>query len=144
MKTFYDNKLSCFFTIFESIMKRLAQITIFFFLIFYSTSSAFGQEKVSNDPDIHLKENLYVKYKKEVLAFDKNDFDALFFEFFQKQNDNKITLSKDEYYTYTIKIAIYSEKFGLLYKDQKEQSQKTKQEWFDRSYTEYLNSKSNN
>jgi hypothetical protein len=125
-------------------MKKLIQTAIFFFMILCSSANAFGQTKFSNDPDIELKEALYTKYKKQVLAFDKNDFDTLFFEFFQKQNDNKITLSKEEFYSYTIKIAIYSEKLGLLYKDQKEESQKTKQEWFGRSYSEYLKSKTNN
>lgn len=103
--------------------------------------SAFGQDKINNDPDAPLKETLYAKYKKQVLAFDKKDFDNLFFEFFEKQNDGKLTLTKEEFYSYTIKIAIYSEKLGLLYKDQKEDAMRTKKEWFDRSYSEYLNSK---
>lgn len=122
-------------------MKRLIQILIFSSLIFCSTANVFGQDKVSNDPDTQLKETIYTKYKKQVLSFDKNDFDNLFFEFFQKQNDNKLTLTKEEFYGYTIKIAIYSEKLGLLYKDQKEMAQQAKQEWFNRSYSEYLNSK---
>jgi hypothetical protein len=75
-----------------------------------------------------------------VRSYDKNDFDTLFFEFFTKQNDEKV-LTKDEFYTYTIKIAIYSEKLGMLYKDQKAEADKTKQEWFARSYQDYLNSK---
>jgi hypothetical protein len=122
-------------------MRKIIQIAVFYFLIFCATSHAFGQEKAANDPDIALKETLYTKYKKDVQAFDKKDFDTLFFEFFQKQSDSKITLTKEEYYTYTIKIAIYSEKLGLLYKDQKEESNKAKQEWFNKSYSEYLNSK---
>ena len=122
-------------------MKRLIQILIFSVLIFCSTANVFGQDKISNDPDTQLKETIYTKYKKQVLSFDKNDFDNLFFEFFQKQNDNKITLTKEEFYGYTIKIAIYSEKLGLLYKDQKEIAQQAKQEWFNKSYSEYLNSK---
>ena len=122
-------------------MQRLIQILIFSVLIFCSTANAFGQGKVSNDSDTQLKETIYTKYKKQVLSFDKNDFDTLFFEFFQKQNDNRITLTKEEFYGYTIKIAIYSEKLGLLYKDQKEMAQQAKQEWFNRSYSEYLNSK---
>jgi len=122
-------------------MKRLIQILIFSLLIFCSTANAFAQDKVSNDPDTQLKETIYTKYKKQVLSFDKNDFDNLFFEFFQKQNDNKLTLTKEEFYGYTIKIAIYSEKLGLLYKDQKEIAQQAKQEWFNKSYSEYLNSK---
>lgn len=122
-------------------MRKIIQITVFSFFIFASTNHAFAQDKKSNDTDLDLKETLYSKYKKEVQAFDKKDFDALFFDFFQKQGDSKITLSKEEFYTYTIKIAIYSEKLGLLYKDQKEEAQRTKQEWFDKSYSDYLNSK---
>jgi len=122
-------------------MRKIIQIAVFYFLIFCAISNAFGQEKAVNDPDIAIKETLYTKYKKEVQAFDKKAFDTLFFEFFQKQSDSKITLTKEEYYTYTIKIAIYSEKLGLLYKDKKDESTKAKQEWFNKSYSEYLNSK---
>ena len=100
-----------------------------------------AQEKTISGEDQLLKEELYKKYKKEVQHYDKNDFDTLFFEFFKKQKDKSVTLTKEEFYTYTIKIAIYSEKLGLLYKDQKESSQKTKQEWFDKNYNDYLNSK---
>jgi hypothetical protein len=122
-------------------MRKIIQIAVFFSLIFCATSQSFGQQTVSVDPDIAIKETLYTKYKKEVLSFDKKDFDTLFFEFFQKQSDSETTLTKEEYYTYTIKIAIYSEKLGLLYKDQKEESDKAKQEWFNKSYAEYLKSK---
>ena len=121
-------------------MRKIIQITVFCFLIFCSADFAFGQDKKSNDPDIQFKETLYKKYKREVQAYDKKHFDELFFDFFKKQNDAKV-LTKEEFYTYTIKIAIYSEKLGLLYKSQKEESQKAKQEWFDKSYSEYLNSK---
>jgi hypothetical protein len=121
-------------------MRKIIQITIATFLFFCSTSIAFGQEKQANDPDAAIKESLYTKYKKEVRSYDKNDFDKLFFEFFTKQSDAAV-LSKEEFYTYTIKIAIYSEKLGLLYKDQKADAEKTKQEWFSRSYQDYLNSK---
>lgn len=101
----------------------------------------FAQDKTVKSEDLQLKEELYKKYKKEVQRYDKKDFDALFLEFFKKQRDKSITLTKEEFYTYTIKIAAYSEKLGLLYKDQKEESQRTKQEWFDKSYSDYLNSK---
>jgi hypothetical protein len=122
-------------------MKKIIQIMIFIFMIFCSAEKGFAQDKISEDTDAQLKEIIYNKYKKQVLAFDKKDFDNLFFEFFQKQTDSKITLTKEEFYSYTIKIAIYSEKLGLLYKDQKEEAQRAKQEWFDRSYSEYINSK---
>ncbi|QBZ97435.1 hypothetical protein GS03_00925 [Flavobacterium sangjuense] len=129
-----------FFITFEH-MKKITQITLFTFLFFVATNNVVAQEKATSDPDAQLKEDLYKKYKKEVLSYDKNDFDALFFEFFKKQKDTSLTLTREEFYTYTIKIAIYSEKLGLLYKDQKEDAQRTKQEWFDKSYSDYLNSK---
>lgn len=118
-------------------MKKTLPLLLFTFLFLTVSPLAWAQDK----EDATLKEALYKKYKKEVQAYDKNDFDALFFEFFKKQKDKALTLTKEEFYTYTIKIAIYSEKLGLLYKDQKESSQRTKQEWFDKSYSDYLNAK---
>jgi hypothetical protein len=117
-------------------------VHILFFMLFYITLSyaVFAQEKITSK-DAELKETLYKKYKREVQSYDKNDFDKLFFEFFKKQKDESITLTKEEIYTYTIKIALYSEKRGLLYKDQKAEADKTKQEWYDRSYSDYLMSK---
>lgn len=123
------------------IIKKITQTAFFTFLFLALANTAFAQEKVANAEDAQLKETLYKKYKKEVQSYTKNDFDTLFFEFFKKQKDKSVTLSKEEFYTYTIKIAAYSEKLGLLYKDQKEESQRTKQEWFDKSYSDYLNSK---
>lgn len=105
-----------------------------------STIDVLAQEKTISDVDRPLKEQLYKKYRRQVLAYDKNKFDTLFFDFIKAQNAQK-TLTKEEFYTYTVKIAIYSEKLGLLYKDKKEESQKTKEEWLARSYTNYLNSK---
>lgn len=123
------------------IITKTTRNLFFAFLLLMANSVAFAQEQTKTDPDIQIKEELYKKYKKEVQAYDKKDFDDLFLGFFKKQNDKSITLTKEEFYTYTIKIAIYSEKLGLLYKDQKTEAQKTKQEWFDRSYSDYLNSK---
>ncbi len=128
-----------FFTTFEH-MKKIIQIFLFTFLLFVATNNVFAQQ-TANDPDAQLKETLYKKYKKEVQSYDKKEFDALFFEFFKKQKDSSLTLTQEEFYNYTIKIAIYSEKLGLLYKDQKEDAQRTKKEWFDKSYSDYLNSK---
>ena len=122
-------------------MRKIIQISIFYLLLFCSTSIAFAQENKSNDPDMQIKEALYAKYKNEVRAFDRRDFDDLFFEYFQKQGDSKLTLTKEEFYTYTIKIAIYSEKLGLLYKGKKQEAQQAKQDWFSKSYSEYLSTK---
>jgi len=121
-------------------MRNFFLIPIYCFLILQVSTAVYAQEKKLNPVDGQLKEDLYQKYKKEVQRFSKKDFDALFFEFFEKQNDKQI-LTKEEFYTYSIKIAIYSEKLGLLYKDQKAEAERTKQEWFDRNYQDYLNSK---
>lgn len=122
-------------------MKKTIPIAVVTFLFWFATGTVWAQEKPVNTTDAQLKEELYKKYKKEVQSYDKNKFDALFFDFFKKQKDKSITLTQEEFYTYTIKIAIYSEKLGLLYKDQKEESQRTKKEWFDKNYSDYLNSK---
>jgi len=122
-------------------MKKYIQYSILYFLLLGLSATIFCQEKKLNAVDGQQKETLYLKYKKEVQAYSKKDYDAMFFEFFQKKNDSKITLTKEEYYTYTIKIAIYAEKLGLLYRDQKAEAQRTKQEWFDKNYQDYLNSK---
>jgi hypothetical protein len=122
-------------------MKKYIQYSILYFLLLGLSATIFCQEKKLNAVDGQQKETLYLKYKKEVQAYSKKDYDAMFFEFFQKKNDSKITFTKEEYYTYTIKIAIYAEKLGLLYRDQKAEAQRTKQEWFDKNYQDYLNSK---
>ena len=122
-------------------MKKLILIVSSILFLLCSTSTALAQDKKPIDMDSSLKESIYHKYKKEVWAFDKKDFDALFFEFFEKQNDQKTILAKEEFYTYTIKIAIYSEKYGMLYKDHKKEAQQTKKEWFDKKYSDYLESK---
>lgn len=123
------------------IKKPIRHFSFYIFIFLVATIPVFAQDNIATDPDILIKETLYKKYRKEVQSYDKNDFDALFFEFFKKQKDKMLTLTQEEFYTYTIKIAIYSEKLGLLYKDQKENAQRTKQEWFDKSYSDYLNSK---
>ncbi len=122
-------------------MKKIIPIVTSFFFLSCSISKALAQDKNPIAEDASQKESIYHKYKKEVLAFNKKDFDTLFFEFFQKQNDANITLTKEEYYTYTIKIAIYSEKYGMLYKNKKAEAQQTKKEWFDKKYSDYLEPK---
>jgi hypothetical protein len=122
-------------------MKKIIPIVTLVLFLSCSISDALAQDKKPEDMDGPLKESIYHKYKKEVWTFDKKDFDNLFFEFFQKQNDTNIKLTKEEFYTYTIKIAIYSEKYGILYKNKKAEAQQTKKEWFDKKYYDYLESK---
>ena len=122
-------------------MKKLIKLVFLFLAFSFANVNAFAQVNKYSDVDNQYKESLYKIYKREVLAYNKKNFDDLFFEFFTKQNDNSITLTEEQFYTYTIKIAIYSEKLGLLYKNQKVESEKAKQEWFDKNYQDYLNAK---
>jgi hypothetical protein len=113
---------------------------LLFAVLFFASTLVYGQSKPT-DPDMSIKNSFYKKFKREVLSYSHKEYDALFFDFLSKSNDSKSLLTKEEYYTYTIKIAIYSEKLGLLYKNKKDEANATKQEWFDKNYTEYLTSK---
>lgn len=125
-------------------MRKIFQIIAFCFFVFCSNENTFGQDKISSNNDEQLKEILFKKYKKEAQSFSKKEFDELFFEFFKKLNDENSILSKEEYYSYTMKIAAYSEKLGLLYKAEKEASEKSKNEWLAKNYQDYLNTKKKN
>jgi isocitrate dehydrogenase len=122
-------------------MRKIIHILFFYLLFFCATATTFAQENTANTEDIQLKDSLYTKYRNDIMRFTRRDFDDLFLEFFRQQNNQTVTLSKEEFYTYTIKIAIYSERLGLLYKDRKDESLQSKQEWFNRNYSDYLNSK---
>ena len=114
---------------------KIFQLLVIF--IFCGNLTCFAQEKKNIDPDFDMKMAIYKEHRKEVLGFNKKNFDDLFFEFFDKQSEDKPTLTKEQYYTYTIKISIYSERLGLLYKDQKETAKKSKADWFAKNYQDY-------
>lgn len=123
-------------------MTKIIQIVLVSIFIFCFNATSFAQQTKSNDPDMLYKEALYAKNKKEVLSYNIKEFDELFFEYLLKSKDSNTLLSKEEYYTYTIKIAIYSEKLGLLYKNKKQEAQQTKEQWFEKKYQDYLNERS--
>ncbi len=100
-----------------------------------------AQEATAVAPDQLLKESLYSKSRVKVLNFSLKQFDALFFEFFDKKLDPNVLLSKEEFYTYTMQIAAFSERLAKLYPDQKELAAENKKKWFDENYEDYLLSK---
>ena len=91
--------------------------------------------------DDAIKQKMYLKLRNETLHFNKKQFDSVFFDYFQKSSRPDLILTQEEYYNYTIRIGIYSEKLGLLYKDQKTDALKSKKEWLDKNYQDYLNLK---
>ena len=96
--------------------------------------------KVSNN-DAILKERIYEKNKKKVLNYSMKQFDALFFEFFNKKSNLELVLTKEEFYNYTIQIAIFSDRLAALYPEEKPIAEESKKKWFAESYEDYLLSK---
>ena len=111
----------------------------FFLSIFYETLSA--QEIHVTDNDTLLKEVIYNENRVKVLNFSLKEFDALFFEFFNKKSNPNLVLTKEEFYKYTIQIAVFSDRLVALYPDQKEMATETKKKWFAEKYEDYLLSK---
>jgi hypothetical protein len=116
-----------------------------FFLVVASffLSSLYAQEKKANSADDLLKETLYNANKKVVTNYSMKDFDALFFEFFEKKANESLILTKEEFYSYTIKIAIFSDRLAALYPLEKQTAAESKKKWFAETYEDYLLSKQN-
>ena len=110
-----------------------------FFMVFPGSLQA--QEKAVNNNDVLLKETIYNANKVKVLNFSLKQFDALFFEFFDKKANSNLILTKEEFYKYTIQIAIFSDRLAALYPDQKEMAAENKKKWFAETYEDYLLSK---
>jgi phosphatidate phosphatase PAH1 len=124
-------------------MNRRKIILVFSVMLFFIVfpGSVQAQEKVVNNSDALLKEALYKANKVKVLNFSLKQFDALFFEFFDKKANSSLILTKEEFYKYTIQIAIFSDRLAALYPDQKEIAAENKKKWFAESYEDYLLSK---
>jgi hypothetical protein len=117
---------------------QLFSATLFFALSFWSVNA---QEKTVSGNDMLLKETIYNENRVKVLNFSLKDFDALFFEFFDKKSEPNLVLTKEEFYKYTIQIAIFSDRLAALYPDQKEIAAESKKKWFAENYEDYLLSK---
>ncbi|MBP6182751.1 hypothetical protein [Flavobacterium sp.] len=118
-------------------------ILVFSIALFFMVSLGFirAQEKAVNNSDVILKEAIYNANKVKVLNFSLKEFDVLFFEFFDKKNNPNLVLTKEEFYKYTIQIAIFSDRLAALYPDQKEIAAENKKKWFAETYEDYLLSK---
>ncbi|OIV42777.1 hypothetical protein [Flavobacterium johnsoniae] len=113
--------------------------SLILFLILISTgTSAFAQSKKISIDDQLIQDSIYKSTKKKVLNFSLKEFDALFFEFFNRKNDPNIVLTKAEFYNYTVQIAAFSNRLEKLYPDQKEVAAENKEKWLSESYEDYL------
>jgi hypothetical protein len=104
-------------------------------------STLYAQEKQTKLQDSTLKDSIYNANKKKVYNFSLKEFDQLFFEFSDKKANPDHILTKMEFYTYTIKIAAFSDRLAILYPDQKEVANANKIKWFAENYEDYLLSK---
>ena len=106
-----------------------------------SSTSTFAQEKKANNADDLLKDSIYNANKTKVLNYAMGDFEKLFFEFNDKKFDQNTLLTKEEFYTYTVKIAAFSDRLAALYPQEKEVAAESKKKWLSESYEDYLLSK---
>ena len=106
-----------------------------------SSTSTFAQEKKANNADDLLKDSIYNANKTKVLNYAMGDFEKLFFEFNDKKFDQNTLLTKEEFYTYTVKIAAFSDRLAALYPKEKEIAAESKKKWLSESYEDYLLSK---
>lgn len=119
-------------------MRRFLQFILYFFLIVLIDSNMRAQTKKLPIKDQLLQDSIYKSNKKKVLNFSMKDFDALFFDFFNRKNDPDIVLTKVEFYSYTVQIAAFSDRLASLYPDQKQVAAQNKETWLSESYEDYL------
>lgn len=119
-------------------MRKLLQFVFSIFLIILINNSAYAQIKKLSIDDQLLQDSIYKSNKKKVLNFSMKEFDTLFFDFFSRKNDPNVVLSKNEFYTYTVQIATFSDRLAKLYPEQKEVAAQNKEKWLSESYEDYL------
>lgn len=124
-------------------MKQIKLIALFSIIFFFTFSfwAVNAQEKNVKINDMPLKETIYNENRVKVLNFSMKEFDRLFFEFSDKKSNPNLVLTKEEFYKYTIQIAIFSDRLAALYPDQKEIAAENKKKWFAENYEDYLLSK---
>ena len=119
-------------------MRRLLQIVLFISLIILINDTAYAQVKKLSVDDQLIQDSIYKSNKKKVLNFSMKEFDALFFEYFNRKNDANVVLTRKEFYNYTVQIATFSDRLSSLYPDQKEVAAQNKEQWLSESYEDYL------
>ncbi|MFH6960116.1 hypothetical protein ACHRV1_22175 [Flavobacterium aquidurense] len=119
-------------------MRKLLQIALFTILIILINTTTYAQNKKLSVEDQLIQDSIYKSNKKKVLNFSMKDFDALFFEYFNRKNDPSVVLTKKDFYNYTVQIAAFSDRLSSLYPDQKEVAAQNKEQWLSESYEDYL------
>lgn len=113
----------------------------YFSLLLLLVSLAINAQIETKSTDDLYKEKIYENCKKKIINYSLKDFDALFFEFFTKQNSASLTLTKEEYYNYTVQIAAFSDRLAFLYPNRKAEAVENKKVWMSKNYPDYLKTK---
>ena len=119
-------------------MRQFLQFILCLSLILTINSNIHAQSKKLSIDDQLVQDSIYKSTKKKVLNFSMKDFDNLFFEYFNAKSDPNKTLSKIEFYNYTVQIATFSDRLASLYPDQKQVAAENKEKWLSESYEDYL------
>jgi hypothetical protein len=110
---------------------------IFAALLFVFATNMQAQD-ATNTSDEVLKEKIYNQYKAAVLNYSMKNFDSMFLDFLAKQNDKNYTFTREEFYTFTVKIATFSDRLAKLYPARKAEAEANKKEWLSKTYEDYL------
>lgn len=122
-------------------MKGKIKNCLFFFFALVTFNLILAQEQKTQSADDLMKDSIYKANKTKVLNYSMKDFEKLFFEFTEKKFDPNILLTKEEFYTYTVKIATFSDRLASLYPKEKEVAEASKKKWMSETYEDYLLSK---
>ena len=122
-------------------MKGKIKNCLFFFFALVTFNLILAQEQKTQSADDLMKDSIYKANKTKVLNYSMKDFEKLFFEFSEKKFDPNVLLTKEEFYSYTVKIAIFSDRLAALYPKEKEVAEASKKKWLSESYEDYLLSK---
>lgn len=126
-----------------AIYNTLSKKIIFAALLFIFATNMQAQD-TTNISDEVLKEKIYNQYKAAVLNYSMKNFDSMFLDFLAKQNDKNYTFTREEFYTFTVKIATFSDRLAKLYPARKAEAESNKKEWLSKTYDDYLKMKEAN
>ena len=116
---------------------------IFAALLFVFATNMQAQDATKTSDEV-LKEKIYNQYKAAVLNYSMKNFDSMFLDFLAKQNDKNYTFTREEFYTFTVKIATFSDRLAKLYPARKAEAESNKKEWLSKTYDDYLKMKESN
>ena len=107
-------------------------------LIQFLLSSYLFAQNNTELSDEALKEKLYIQNKETVLNYTFKNFDSLFLDYLAKENNKNYTFTREEFYTFTVKIATFSERLAKLYPNRKTEAESNQKEWLTKTYDDYL------